>query len=118
MNLVENFKPTLLEQATVAGVTDFRGGFDNFWSTITDSMPGLETFMNIIGIILVLFAVISYLWQHRKGSNWGGGTNVMVGAAVFGAVMMAPGILLPLILGVVDWLVAFFYDLFSDPLEE
>lgn len=116
MNLIDTFSP-ILENARVANVTDFRGGFDNFWSTLTSSVPGLTTVMNIIGIILVVFAIISYLWQHRRGTNWSGGTQIITGSLVVGGALMAPGLILPLILGAFDWIIEFGVNLFSPALD-
>lgn len=113
-----DFQHTLLENATVLGVTDFRGGWDRVWSTLTDAAPGLELAMNIIGVILIIFAILSYLWQHRKGSNWSSGTAIIVGAAILGTALLAPGVLFPLALGVVDWLIAFVVNLGSEPLNQ
>jgi hypothetical protein len=118
MGLNIDFQHTLLEQATVLGVTDFRGSWDRIWSTLTGAAPGLQMAMNIIGVILLVFAFLSYLWQHRKGSNWSHGTAIIIGASIFGLAMLAPGVLFPLLLGVVDWLIAFAVNLFEDPLNQ
>ena len=46
-----------LDGAIVFGVTDFSGGWDTFWSTLTGAVPGLETLMNILGVILVVLSL-------------------------------------------------------------
>lgn len=118
MSLNTDFQNIMLENAQILGVTDFKGGWDRVWSTLTSSAPGLEMAMNIIGVILIIFAILSYLWQHRKGTGWGNGTAVIIGAAILGTALLAPAVLFPLLLGVIDWLIAFVVNLGSDPLSQ
>ncbi|GAA2040459.1 hypothetical protein GCM10009720_21100 [Yaniella flava] len=118
MSLNTDFQNMMLENAQILGVTDFKGGWDRVWSTLTSSAPGLEMAMNIIGVILIVAAILSYLWQHRKGSGWGNGTAIIIGAAILGTALLAPAILFPLLLGVIDWLIAFVVNLGEDPLSQ
>lgn len=105
-----------LDGAIVFGVTDFSGGWDTFWSTLTGAVPGLETLMNILGVILVVLSLFGYFWQHRKGTNWPGGTQSIVGSLILGSLLLAPAVVFPILLGLADWLISFFYNMFSDPL--
>lgn len=105
-----------LDSSMVLGVTEFQDGWSNFWSTLTDAVPGLEPVMNIIGVILVVLSLLGYFWQHRKGSNWAGGTQGIWGSLIIGALLLAPAVLFPILLGLADWIIAFVYNLFNDPL--
>lgn len=81
------------------------------WNQLWDAVPGDAGFWNIItviGIMMVVFSLLSYLWQHRRGTGWGNGYQVIIGMLIIGAVMMAPSLIIPLLLNIVDFFIDFF----------
>lgn len=101
---------TVPANATVlAADLDLRGNWDTIWSAVSgDSKAPL--ILGIFGTIVVLFALIAFIWARRRGGGGGGGggggqngrTAFLIGAMVVGALCAAPTVILPLGLGVFD----------------
>lgn len=87
----------------MAGEVNLKGGWDRVWQAVQDGFPGLPQLMTIIGVILVVAALLKWAWDRRRGGGMGQGSAPLWGALIPGAILCAPGILFPLLLGLLDW---------------
>ncbi|NDL60236.1 hypothetical protein [Phytoactinopolyspora mesophila] len=93
---------------------DLKDGWEKVWVPLKAGMGGdeLVTALTAIGVCIVAFAVIKWLWGRRRSgpqaAGAGGGLMVML---AIGCVLAAPNMLLPLVLGLVDWLTNGFFGL-------
>lgn len=86
-------------------VVNFKDSWSTVWSALTSGWPGLTTAMSVIGVVLVVVAVISWAWARRKGGNMSQGSDKIVGALIIGGLLSAPGLLIPLVLQILDWII-------------
>jgi len=80
---------------------DLSGSWQTFWSAITQAAPQITGFMSVLGVAILLFSLVGYLWSRmrRQGSSDGGR---LIWAVIVGATLAAPGVLFPLMLGLAD----------------
>jgi hypothetical protein len=97
--------------STIFGATgdtvNLAGGWKDFWETISGTLGGITTLMNVVGMLIVVFAVVKMLWDKRKsgGGGGGGGSGSNIGYAILiGAILSAPGLIIPNILTIIDLL--------------
>lgn len=90
-----------------AGSVNLSGGWDKAWSAVSGAIPGLSGMLSIIGVILLVYAFVTWLWERRRGSGGGGGGgaggNKLVNYGLIGALCAAPGVIIPLFLKIFDW---------------
>lgn len=84
------------------------GGWDDFWSGISGAtgFDGVQALMTAVGALIVVMAIGKWLWEKRRGGGGGGGGKGSEGvlwALALGAILSAPGGLIPLILKVLDF---------------
>lgn len=84
--------------------SNLSGGWNTVWSSLTGGWPGLVTAMTVIGVILVLAAVISWLWSKKRGGS-GNASQAVIWMLVIGGLLAAPTVLIPLILKLCDFLI-------------
>jgi hypothetical protein len=58
--------------------------------------------LTFIGTALVVIAVAKWAWDRRRGGGMGQGAQPLWGALIIGGVMLAPTVLLPLALTILD----------------
>lgn len=91
---------------------DFSGAWNTFWGSISGSLGGLSTFLAVIGMLMVVFSAIGWLWQKRRGGGFAQGSSGLLITMTVGACLAAPSALIPLILGIFDFaansMIAFF----------
>lgn len=64
------------------------------------------TLFGAVGAIIVVAAIGKWAWDRRRGSGGGGaggGSNALLGALVIGMALSAPDVMIPLVLGIADW---------------
>ena len=81
---------------------DFTTGWNTLWGAVESAVPNLGTIMAVIGVAIIVLAIISYSWQKRRGGNFGQNTGALWGAIIFGVVMCAPSVVIPLLLTLDD----------------
>lgn len=80
---------------------DLSGSWSSFWDAVTNAAgPQLTNLMSVIGIGILVITLIAYFWQRARSK--GGDAGKLGWAAAFGALLSAPGVLLPLLLTIVD----------------
>jgi len=84
---------------------NFASSWTTFWSSISGSLGKLPTLLGIIGMLLVVSAILTYLWERRR--NGGGGQtkdhSKILWAIIIGAILAAPSVVIPAILTIVDF---------------
>ncbi|HEX9229305.1 MAG TPA: hypothetical protein VF885_22125 [Arthrobacter sp.] len=90
--------------AVPMGAVNLAGSWTKFWNAITAGYPGITTMMSIIGVALVVFALVKWAWDRRRGGSMGQGAQPLWGALIPGAVLAAPTVILPILLQLLDWL--------------
>lgn len=83
---------------------DFSSGWDQVWSAISGSMgEGLTDLLTVVGVLLVVFAIVVWFWQRRRGGgNNGGGSSGLIYTIIVGAILAAPGAIIPAFLTIID----------------
>ena len=81
---------------------DLESGFQTFWSAIPNS-AGVATVLTAIGVLIILFTVVPWIWQRRKGGFQGMQGFPWMGV-VFAAVLAGPQVVIPLLLRVLSLL--------------
>ena len=87
----------------MAGV-DLAGKWNAFWGKVQGPAKGVFTLLAIIGMLLIVGAAITWLWQKRKGGG-GGNSQPLIVAIILGAIFAGPDFIIPTILKVVDFAV-------------
>lgn len=83
------------------GNFNISGGWDRLWSAVTSGFPNLTLILNILALIIIVLAGLKWIWARKRGN----GNSKDVGMAlVIGAILAAPGLLVPIALKVIDWL--------------
>jgi hypothetical protein len=81
---------------------DLVGSWTTFWGTISSAITGpVKTTIIVIGIGLILYTVVKYVWDKRRGG--GGKTGPVWWTLIFGGILIAPDALLPLFLSILQW---------------
>jgi len=76
------------------------------WSSINSSLTSalggsqLSSMLAIVGTVLVVFAVAKWLWDRRR--NQGGNHQALLYTLVFGGVLAAPDVIIPMLLSILD----------------
>ncbi len=90
----------------LAGDVDLSGQWGGLWSTFKTAVPGLPALMGTVAVILVVFAIFSWLWGKRRNIK-AGDNQAMIGAMIFASVLAAPDLLIPVLLTIIDGLINF-----------
>lgn len=84
-----------------ASKVDLSGAWTGFWNTVTSSWTGLANMLTIIGLILVVFALVKWAWDRRRGGGMQG-SGALWGSLIPGAILLAPKVIIPLLLWFID----------------
>lgn len=87
-----------------AGI-DLVGPWTTLWDTLTSGWSGLAMAMSLLGVALIVIAVLAWAWARRKGGQMNQGSDKIVGAMIIGGTLAAPGMLIPLALRLLQWVV-------------
>ena len=88
-----------------AGPIDLNGSWITLWGAVESALgTKLTTLMAVIGTIIVVMALVKWAWDRRRGQGGGGGggSQAIWGALLVGAILSAPGVIIPVMLQVVD----------------
>lgn len=85
--------------------SNLSGAWDRFWGIVTGSsgVDTLFTILAIAGMLLIVGAVVKFLWEKRRGG--GGNSQAMVWSIIAGGVLAGPSLLIPLVLRIVDFVI-------------
>lgn len=88
--------------AAAAGQVNLVSSWQKFWDVVSAAIaPPVQTTITVIGVGLILFSIVKYLWEKRRGQ--GGKTGPVWWTLLFGGVLIAPEVLLPLLLSILQW---------------
>ena len=91
---------------------DLKGGWSTFWGSFNAAMNDqVRSALTIVGVILIVAAVITWIFQKRRGQPVQLGRLGWTIAA--GAVLAGPDLVIPGLLGVVDLIVNAFINLWT-----
>jgi len=88
-----------------SGSLDLAGNWNTLWTSLTAAtgFSHVQTLLAIIGLIVIVIAIGVYLFERRRG---GGAKHINVlWAALAGALLSGPNVILPAILGLLDFVV-------------
>lgn len=94
------FRVATAVPAASGATIDLHDSWGKLWSAVTTGFPQLTGILTVVGVILLVAAVIKYLWDRRRGQ--GGNHHPVIGAMLIGAVLAAPAFLLPVALTLLD----------------
>jgi hypothetical protein len=77
-------------------------GWTLIWSTISAGLGGVAGALTVFGTLLVVLGFASWLWQKRRGSGGGQGQSGLLWTVLIGALLVTPGVVLPILLTAVD----------------
>lgn len=79
-------------------------GYNSVWGTLTGAIPGLQPFLIVVGILLFLYVVGTFLaakFRNRPAPN-------LLWPIVAAGVCTLPTIFLPIFAKFADWLISMF----------
>ena len=78
------------------------GGWTLIWGTVSGALGGVGGALTVVGVLLVVLGFGSWLWQKRRGSGGGQGHSGLLWTMLIGALLVTPGVVLPILLTAVD----------------
>lgn len=90
---------------------DLQGGWESFYNSVRSSVgSGLFDLLTGLGAVIVVIAILKWIWDKRRG---GARSQGVLWAIVVGAILAAPGLIIPVMLGIIDTVANAFVDLFD-----
>lgn len=84
---------------------DFVSGWDSLWGPIRSGGNGnLIVVASAIGVLLIIVAVLGFLWKKRKGGGGGAGASLGIPLTI-GAILAGPNVVIPLLLRFAQFIV-------------
>ncbi len=78
------------------------GGWTIVWGAISGALGGVGGALTVIGTLVVVMGFASWLWQKRRGTGGGQGHSGLLWTIAIGAMLVTPGVVLPILLTAVD----------------
>lgn len=85
------------------------GAWTAFWNGISSGLGNLPMALAIIGMLIIVGGLVKFFWDKRRGG--GGNNSQLVWTSVIGALLAAPNLIIPLLLGIIDLVVNMFVKL-------
>jgi len=84
------------------GTVTLVAGWTTVWSAVTSALGPLSALLTAIGALLVVFSIVGYIWERRRGS---GNHSKLAYTLLIGAVLASPDLLIPMFLHIADFVV-------------
>lgn len=81
---------------------DFVSEWNTIWGAVGSALGPINGLLSLVGAILVVAAVVKWVWEKRKGSANHG---PLLHTIIIGAVLMAPNVVIPIFLTLIDAIV-------------
>lgn len=79
------------------------GNFTTFWNTLKGQWTTLPTLLTVIGMILVIAAVVKFVFAKARGK--GGDAKELVISVLVGAFLLKPDIVIKIVLSFADGII-------------
>lgn len=89
-----------------------KSGWTTFWTAVSGSLGPVTTLMTVAGVLLVVGAIVKWMWDRRRGTQ--GQHSGLIWSMAIGAILASPDLLLPLLLGLVDAVINIVAGVFSN----
>jgi hypothetical protein len=83
---------------------DFVSSWTTAWNSISAPLGSFTKFIGAIGALMVVAGVVGYVWERRR-SGAGGNHQKLIWTIIIGAILSAPGVMIPVVLVIVDYIV-------------
>lgn len=87
----------------IASAIDLASSWTKAWTAISGPLGAFASLLGVIGALLVVFGVAGYIWERRRGG--GASHQKLLYTIVIGAILAAPGVVVPSLLTAVDFLI-------------
>lgn len=85
------------------GTVNLSQGWTTFWNAVKGSLGGIDTVMTIVGVLIVVGAVLKWVFERRKSGGGGMGNHQPVlWALLAGAALASPDLIIPIFLTILD----------------
>lgn len=92
---------TIITAAVPMAEVNMKAGWSSFWTAITAGFPLITGIMSFVGVALVVIAVVKWAWERRRQGG-AGNHQPLWGALLIGCFLIAPTVILPLVLTILD----------------
>lgn len=80
------------------GTVDFVSAWSNLWAPIRSAAGGqFITILAMVGVALIVFSILGYFWQRRRGGGMSGMGNLLM-PLILGAILAGPDVVIPILL--------------------
>lgn len=93
---------TIILAAVPMGEVNLKGSWSSFWGAITGGFTGVTALLSFVGTALIVIAVAKWAWERRRGGSMAQGAQPLWGALIIGCLMIAPTVIMPLLLTILD----------------
>jgi hypothetical protein len=100
MSIINAAAPVIIKSGNV----DISGQWNLLWSAVTVGAPQLTGILTAVGALLIIGALVMWVIKRRTQRGLGDLTAVW-GSLIIGAVLLAPPVVIPIILKLVDIIV-------------
>jgi hypothetical protein len=87
-----------------AGAVNISGQWSTLWGAITSAAPSITGILSAVGALLIIMALVMWIVKRRTQRGMGDMTAVW-GSAIVGALLLAPAVVIPLVLTVLDLII-------------
>ncbi len=81
--------------------TDFVTPWNNLFSAVTGAVPGLLALLAMVGVALIVWDWVKFIKDKKNGG--GGNMKALIGGNIFGAILVIPTVIIPIILKFAGW---------------
>lgn len=100
MSIIHTAAPVIVQ----AGAIDISSQWSTLWGAVTSGAPQLTGILSAVGALLIIAAIVMWVIKRRTQRGLGDMTAVW-GSLILGAVLLAPSVVIPLILKLIDIIV-------------
>lgn len=91
-----------------------QNGWAELWASATEGAPGLSRIMIYAGVALIVVSLFKWGWQSRGGQGMGRASKPVMGMLVIATILVAPTMVIPLLLGILDWIISIIVNVAGD----
>lgn len=100
MSIIHAAAPVVIKAEAI----DISSQWSTLWGAVTSGAPQLAGILSAVGALLVIAALVMWVVKRRTQRGLGDMTAVW-GSLILGSVLLAPAVVIPLILNLIDIIV-------------